>query len=81
MNSQSRSGTELTIVQILSHLIHTTTLEVVPLIVMIVLLLFSHQVMFDSLQPHGRQHPRLPCPSPSHGACPCSCRDFTYGYL
>ena len=23
---------------------------------------FSHSVMFDSLQPHGLQHTRLPCP-------------------
>ena len=25
--------------------------------------------MFDSLQPHGLQHARLPCPSPTPGAC------------
>ena len=35
--------------------------------------LFSHSVMSDSLQPHGLQHPRLPCPSPSPGACSNSC--------
>ena len=29
------------------------------------LLLFSHLVVSDSLQPHGLQHTRLPCPSPS----------------
>ena len=29
------------------------------------LLLFSHSVMSDSLQPHGLQHSRPPCPSPS----------------
>ena len=28
------------------------------------LLLFSHSVVSDSLQPHGLQHARLPCPSP-----------------
>ena len=28
---------------------------------------FSHSVMCDSLQPHGLQHSRLPCPSPSPG--------------
>ena len=33
------------------------------------LLLFSCQVMFDSLQPHGLQHARLPCPSLSPQAC------------
>ena len=29
--------------------------------------------MSDSLQPHGLQHARLPCPSPSPGVCPSSC--------
>ena len=32
-------------------------------------LLFSHSVVSDYLQPHGLQHARLPCPSPSPGAC------------
>ena len=26
---------------------------------------FSHSVMYDSLPPHGLQHARLPCPSPT----------------
>ena len=26
---------------------------------------FSHSVMFNSLRPHGLQHTRLPCPSPT----------------
>ena len=30
---------------------------------LLLLLLFSHSVVFDSLWPHGLQHPRLPCPS------------------
>ena len=30
-------------------------------------------VMSDSLRPHGLQHPRLPCPSPSPRACSDSC--------
>ena len=30
---------------------------------------FSLSVMSNSLQPHGLQHTRLPCPSPSPGAC------------
>ena len=34
---------------------------------------FSRSVMSDSLQPHGLQHTRLPCPSPSSGVCPNSC--------
>ena len=33
----------------------------------------SHSVMSDSLQPHGLQHIRLPCPSPSPGDCSNSC--------
>ena len=33
-------------------------------------LLFSRQVEFDSLLPHGLQHARLPCPSPSPAVCP-----------
>ena len=34
---------------------------------------FSHSVMSDSLSPHGLQHSRLPCPSPTPGACSNSC--------
>ena len=30
---------------------------------------FSHSVMFNSLRPHGLQHARPPCPSPTPGAC------------
>ena len=37
-----------------------------------VLLLFSHQVMSDSLWPHGLQHFRHPCPSPSPRVCTSS---------
>ena len=33
------------------------------------LLLFSGSIVSDSLQPHGLQHTRLRCPSPSPGAC------------
>ena len=36
-------------------------------------LLNSHSVVSDSLQPCGLQHPRLPCPSLSPGACSDSC--------
>ena len=32
---------------------------------------FSHSVISDSLQPHGLQHARLPCPSPTPRACLC----------
>ena len=34
---------------------------------------FSRSVMSDSLRPHGLQHPRLPCPSPTPGAYSDSC--------
>ena len=30
---------------------------------------FSHSVVSNSLWPHGLQHTRLPCPSPTPGAC------------
>ena len=33
------------------------------------MLLFSHSVTSDSLQPHGLQHTRLLCPVPSAGVC------------
>ena len=34
---------------------------------------FSHSVVPKSLQSHGLQHTRLPCPSPTPGACSNSC--------
>ena len=37
------------------------------------MLLFSRSVMSNSLWSHGLQHARLPCPSPSPGACSNSC--------
>ena len=37
------------------------------------LLLFSHQVMSNSLQSHGLQHARPPFPSPSPGVSPSLC--------
>ena len=41
--------------------------------VMLLLLLFSHPVMSDSLWSHGLQHARHPCPSWSPEACSNSC--------
>ena len=32
------------------------------------LLFYSHSVVSNSLRPHGLQHARIPCPSPSSGA-------------
>ena len=37
------------------------------------LLLFSHEVLSNSLRLHGLQHMRLPCPSPSPGVYSNSC--------
>ena len=37
------------------------------------LLLFICQVLSNCLQPHGLQHARPPCPSPSPGVYPSSC--------
>ena len=34
---------------------------------------FSHSVVSSSLRPHGLQHGRLPCPSPTPGAYSNSC--------
>ena len=34
---------------------------------------FSHSVRSDFLQPHGLQHARPPCPSPTPGVHPNSC--------
>ena len=35
--------------------------------------LFSRSVVSDSLPPHGLQHAKLPCPSPSPRVCSNSC--------
>ena len=45
------------------------------------LLLFSHQVVSDSLQPHGLQHARPPCPSLSPRVCSNSCSLSWWCYL
>ena len=37
------------------------------------LIQFSRSVMSESLQPHGLQHARLPCPLPTPGVYPNSC--------
>ena len=41
---------------------------------------FSHSVVSDSLWPHALQHARLPCPSPTHGACSNSCPSSQWCY-
>ena len=42
---------------------------------------FSHLVMSNSLQPHGLQHARLPCPSPTPRACSNSCPSSWWCHL
>ena len=39
---------------------------------------FSLSVMSNSLQPHGLKHTRLPCSSPSSGACSNSCTSIRW---
>ena len=41
--------------------------------IVLLLLLFTHSVMSDSLLPHGLRHTRPPCPSPAPGVCLHSC--------
>ena len=43
------------------------------LVTVVLLLLFNCPVGSDSLWLHGLQHTRLPCPSPTSGACSNSC--------
>ena len=40
---------------------------------LVALLSFNLSVVSDSLRPHGLQHARSPCPSPSPGSCSNSC--------
>ena len=47
--------------------------ELFPHFIFLILLLFSCSIVSDSLQPHGLQHIRFPCPSPSPEACSNSC--------
>ena len=42
---------------------------------------FHCSVMSDSLQPHGLQHTRFPCPSPTPGACANSCPSSLWCHL
>ena len=44
-----------------------------PVICIISSVQFSLSVVYSSLRPHGLQHARLPCPSPTPGACSNSC--------
>ena len=41
---------------------------------------FSCSVVSNSLRPHELQHARLPCPSPTPGACSNSCPSSGWGH-
>ena len=41
---------------------------------------FSHSIVSESLWPHGLQHNRLPCPSPTPGACSNWCPNSQWCY-
>ena len=41
---------------------------------------FSRSIMSDSLRPHGLQHARLPCPSPTPGVYSNSCPSSWWGH-
>ena len=41
----------------------------------------SSSVVSNSLQPHGWQHTRIPCPSPNPGACSNSCPSSRWCHL
>ena len=45
---------------------------------LLVVVLFSHSVMSDSLWPHGLQDDRPPCPSPTSGAYSNLCPSITW---
>ena len=45
------------------------------------MLLLSHSVTFNSLQPHRLHHAKLPCTSPSPGVCANSCPLSRWCYL
>ena len=51
-----------------------------PLTQLLFVLLVSRSVMPDSLRPHGLQHARLSCPSPSPGASSNSCLQSWWCY-
>ena len=59
------------------HLLHSQTHQIALMgrnhspfaIIVLLLLLFSHYILFDSPQPHGLQHANLLCPPLSPGVC------------
>ena len=55
--------------------VHLIIIMTIPSLIQFVLssVQLSCSVVSDSLQPHGQQHARLPCPSPSPRVYPNSC--------
>ena len=55
--------------------VHLIIIMKIPSLIQFVLssVQLSCSVVSDSLQPHGQQHARLPCPSPSPRVYPNSC--------
>ena len=51
----------------------TRKLAISLLFLIILIVQFSRSVLSDSLRPHGLQHSRLPCPSPTPRTCSDSC--------
>ena len=58
---------------------HFFSFVIIFIFVNISLVQFSCSVMYNSLQPHGLQHARPPCPSPAPGACSNSCPSSRWG--
>ena len=55
------------------HSFYEMPLGYTPLLSILIFVLFSHQVVPNSLWPYGLQCARPPCSSPSPGVCPSSC--------
>ena len=56
-----------------SYLLSPLLCSITPTTHTFICLQFSCSVMSNFLQPHGLQHARTPCPSPTPGACSNSC--------
>ena len=54
----------------LSSLLHASNLNWSPIFSSVQ---FNHSVIYNSLRPHGLQHARVTCPSPTPGAYSNSC--------
>ena len=64
---------QLNLKSFLSNPLDSKTTEFTTVYGIISIVQFSHLAVSDSLKPHGLQHARLPCPSPTPRACSNSC--------